>query len=213
MYMNENRGAYPRTRASAGPNRIPTWGTGVAATQPFADDGPAENDVSAAIFLLIRTQDITSEVFNCPSSNAEKDMYGGQSSSMQRSNFTSIKTNLSYSYQNLYADNATVAKDYRHYGSARVEFAIAADINPGTAGGDDVLGVTMTSSAGEMKLGNSNNHQKAGQNVLYGDGHVAWTTNAFCGVNRDNIYTTGDGRVSGSSVNLFEDSILLPTDD
>src|SRR5205823_14477145 len=48
LYSNENRGAYPRTLASAGPVRTPTWGTGVAATQPFAPDGPAENDVTAA---------------------------------------------------------------------------------------------------------------------------------------------------------------------
>ena len=38
---------------------------------------PHDNDVTAALFLLLRTQDITSEVFTCPSSNAEKDIYGG----------------------------------------------------------------------------------------------------------------------------------------
>src|SRR5205823_3675729 len=78
LYSNDNRGAYPRTRMSAGPEgRVPTWGTGAAATQPTDADGPAENDVTAALFLLLRTQDITSEVFVCPSSNGDKDVYGG----------------------------------------------------------------------------------------------------------------------------------------
>ena len=46
-----------------------------------------------------------------------------------------------------------------------------------------------------MRLANSNNHDKDGQNILYGDGHVAWESNPFVGVNRDNIYTTADGKV------------------
>src|SRR4051812_8289730 len=50
LYSNDNRGAYPRTRASIGPDRKPVWGTNPAATQPFKDDGPAENDVTAALF-------------------------------------------------------------------------------------------------------------------------------------------------------------------
>ena len=33
-----------------------------------------------------------------------------------------------------------------------------------------------------MKQANSNNHDKDGQNILYGDGHVAWESNPFVGV-------------------------------
>src|SRR5262245_19327074 len=46
LYANENRGAYPRARATSGPSVTPTWGTGVAVQNPFADDGPAPNDVT-----------------------------------------------------------------------------------------------------------------------------------------------------------------------
>jgi prepilin-type processing-associated H-X9-DG protein len=63
-----------------------------------------------------------------------------------------------------------------------------------------------------MRKANSNNHDKDGQNILYGDGHVAWESNPFIGVNRDNIYTTADGKIAASSVDA-NDSILLPTDD
>src|SRR5688572_21792095 len=64
LYSNDQRGgAFPRTSASpADQNPIPVWGTGVAAVKPFESDGPADNDVTAALFLLLRTQDITSEV-------------------------------------------------------------------------------------------------------------------------------------------------------
>src|SRR5215207_4146687 len=59
LYSNENKGAYPRTRSAGGMVVTPTWGTGVTASNPFAEDGPAPNDVSACMFLLLRTQDIT----------------------------------------------------------------------------------------------------------------------------------------------------------
>ena len=63
--------------------------------------------------------------------------------------------------------------------------------------------------------------------ILYGDGHVAWESNAFVGVNRDNIYVRAKGpndpldpdANGGDTANPFgspydaNDSILLPTDD
>jgi prepilin-type processing-associated H-X9-DG protein len=214
IYSNDNRGALPRTRTSAGPLRTPVWGACAASTQPFADDGPAENDVTAAFFLLLRTQDVTSEVFTCPSSNAEKDLYGGGTNApVNRSNFTDVKKNLSYSYQNPYPSDLPMV-DRHSVGAIPSDYAIAADINPGTApsSADNVLATTQTSSAKDMKLGNSNNHDKDGQNILYHDGHVAWESNRFAGDNRDNIYTAGDGKVIASPTSLW-DSVLLPTDD
>jgi prepilin-type processing-associated H-X9-DG protein len=195
LYSNDNRGAWPRTRTSPGPVRVPTWGTGAAATQPFTDpNGPADNDVSAAIFLLLRTQDATADVFTCPATNAEADKYGGLTP-VQRSNFTDVKRNLSYSYNNPYWNNSTIEKGMGI--SLRLppptEFAIAADINPGVDGG------------------NSMNHNRRGQNVLYGDGHAAWTKDPRVGVNGD-FYTSQDGKVVASPVENA-DSILLPTDD
>jgi prepilin-type processing-associated H-X9-DG protein len=223
LYSNDNRGAYPRTRFVPGAVVTPTWGTGVAATQPFADDGPAPNDVTAALFLLLRTQDITAEVFTCPSSNAEKDLYGGgAATAAQRSNFTDIKQNLSYSYQNPYPDQGAVMRGWKLDNKVGAEFAVAADINPGTTNGKNVLKPTASSSASIMKQANTRNHDGDGQNILYGDGHVSWESNPFAGVARDNIYTRSDGKApppSGNDAsNPFgssydgNDSVLLPTD-
>src|SRR5688500_4713431 len=115
LYSNENKGAYPRTVHNTTITSC-TWGTpygtsggiNFGQSDPFQGTGgdaaanrQRDNDVTAALFLLLRTQDITSEVFTCPSSNAEKDTYaGGTNSALLRVNFSDVSKNVSYSYQN-----------------------------------------------------------------------------------------------------------------
>jgi prepilin-type processing-associated H-X9-DG protein len=223
LYSNENRGAYPRTAFEPGPVVIPTWGTGAPTTQPFSAEGPASNDVSAALFLLLRTQEITAEVFTCPTSNAEKwDFGGGANTALNWSNWEGrpgIQKCLSYSYQNPYADDAAVKSGFKLNNDISPEFAVAADINPGTSRGANVLVISTTASAKDMKQGNSRNHDGDGQNVLYGDGHVEFQSNPFCGVQRDNIYArraASSGWVSSEVRNSsydMNDNVLLPTDE
>jgi len=241
LYANDNKGSYPRTISgtaaggiapqAAQTAEICTYGTCSRGTDPFvgtaagaggtAANRPQGNDVTAALFMLLRTQDITSEVFTCPSSNSEKDIYeGGTNAPQTRSNFSSSKA-LSYSYQNPYASSSTIGAGWKFNNTLGAEFAIAADINPGNSptGNDNVFFPTSTSSAKDMKLANSNNHDKDGQNILYGDGHVAWESNPFVGTNRDNIYTAAKDSTGGQQTVLncgsydANDSVLLPTDD
>jgi len=228
LYSNENRGAYPRTIANAAAaNQTPTWGTPYKATPASAASDPffggvSPNDVTAAMFLLLRTQDITSEVFTCPSSNAEKDTYGGGANApINRVNFTDTTKNLSYSYQNPYPGTDAIGRGFKLNNSVGAEFAVAADMNPGLQAADNVLQPAMNSSAQQMKVANSNNHDEDGQNILYGDGHVSWESNPFAGVARDNIYATSNGNTTtpGSVTPLTNgpydsnDSVLLPVDD
>jgi prepilin-type N-terminal cleavage/methylation domain-containing protein/prepilin-type processing-associated H-X9-DG protein len=231
LYSNENRGAYPRTFTSVATTVTPTWGTQLAAApaggaDSFGVPGVSPNDVTAALFLLMRTQDITSEVFTCPSSNAEKwDFGGGSNTALNWCNWDStagLAKNLSYSYQNPYPDQNAISSGFKLNNSISAEFAVASDINPGTSGtNDNVFLVGTSSSAREMKMGNSNNHDEDGQNVLYGDGHVEFTQNPFVGVQRDNVFTRrasstgfqGDtGATNYGSPYDLNDSILLPTD-
>jgi len=87
-------------------------------------------------------------------------------------------------------------------------------MNAGTAGNDDdVIRPNVTSPASIVKLANSNNHGGDGQNVLYVDGHVEFHASPFAGVKRDNIFTNKSGVVVDSTRDMWEDSILLPTDD
>jgi len=229
LYSNDNRGAYPRTCAHtpAGVTESATWGTATSGTDPFTGAGsatgprPTDNDVTASLFLLLRTQDITSEVFTCPSSNAEKDNYGGGTNApINRCNFTFSK-NISYSYQDPFAGTNAIGAGFKFNNTLGSEFAVAADINPGTSNNDNVWLPNASSSAKDMRNANSNNHDKDGQNILYGDGHVAWESNPFVGVNRDNIYTqSSDSNGTVDKAGLWNhgpfdanDSILLPTDD
>jgi len=244
LYSNDSKGPYPRTIYSGGSNMTlstsaASGGTQVygfstlgvasgtantAATDPFSGSGTNfVNNVPAALYLLLRTEDITSAVFVCPSSNATADVYGGgTNTALNQVDFTNIQNNLSYSYADPYPDTNALGSGYKMVQGLEPTFAVAADINPGTtgnSGNDNVMAPNTSSSGQSMRLGNSNNHGKDGQNVLYGDGHVEFQNNPFCGTSRDNIYTRAGatwGTTSQDLVNspyVANDSVLLPTDD
>jgi len=198
LYSNDNKLAYPRTVYVGGTNQlIPDchgYGT-LTATDPFSQS-PQINNVPAALFLLLRTEDITSAVFTCPSSNTMADIYGGGgNTALHRTNWTNIQNNLSYSYQNPYPDNGAIAAGFKLVQGLDPHFVIAADLNPGTSGsinnvnGVNLLTLTPSSPPAQLRLGNSNNHGKDGQNVLYADGHIEFANNVFVGIGRDNIFT------------------------
>jgi len=225
FYRNENKGLYPRTRYVGGATVTPTWGTGASSPDPFGPNGPSPNDVTAGLFLLLRTQEITSDVFGCPSSNAERwDFGGGANTAQTWSNWDGkegIKKHLSYSYRNLYSDDAAAkpSSSLKDTLPPESEVAVAADMNPGTFGSCNVLAVTSTSSAKDMRQANSRNHDGDGQNVLFADGHVEFVPNPFAGVNRDMIYARRAGPTGWASSDIrnspfdMNDSVLLPAEE
>jgi prepilin-type processing-associated H-X9-DG protein len=225
LYAGENKGHYSRTYYAPGSPLTdassPFTQLGAGAASPFGGTKGfvGTNNVAAAIFLLIRTQDLTPEVFICPSSQAVRDNFGGGSNSAQsRSNFTKLPDNLSYSVANPYPDQPAVDAGYRYTTASGAEFALGADINPGKQGTYDVTAPNLSSSAAQMRQANSSNHAGQGQNVLYGDGHVEFVFDPFCGARRDNIYTVSgstDGSTPTSATIVGSptwkgDSVLLP---
>jgi len=240
LYQNDNQGAYPRTLFTAGSTAI-YLGNGLALggesalgltgggyTDPFGGNatvagGSAWNNVPEALFLLMRTEDITAGVFVCPSSQASNDTFGGgTNTALSQITFDNTQTNLSYSYANPYPDSNALGGGYKMQAGLEPSFAVAADVNPGTSGNgsnDNVMGPTTSSSSQTMRLGNSNNHGKDGENILFGDGHVDFDNNPFSGTARDNVYTRGGalfgaaGQDLANSPYVANDSVLLPTDD
>lgn len=208
MYSNENNQAYARTYYAA-TSDLTLDNTGYDAETPFETPPTAspvgDNNLPAALFLLIRTQDIGSEVFTCPSSSQERDRYeagtttAAERVATRRANFSSVTNNLSYGISSPYPNGTAVGAGYVWRATLSPEFAVAADMassnTPSTAG----YPADSAAAASAMRIANSANHNRDGQNVLFGDGHVEWTTNPYVGVQRDNIYTQ---RASGNDVNV-----------
>ncbi len=61
------------------------------------------------------------------------------------------------------------------------------------------------------KYVNSKNHGGDGQNVMFGDGHIAFERTAYVGVNGDNIYTSR-ANYNNAFTASYEDSSVVPED-
>jgi general secretion pathway protein G len=230
LYASDNKGSYPRTRYDPDAGAWNAY-TGWESPNPFGGDddkspkSPAVNDVTADLFLLLRTQEIKAEDFVCPSSSAyawdfaraiEKDKAKAAAMTpLSRANFPSPAF-LSYSYANAYPNKLVGLAGYRLNAAVDAKLAIAADMNPG---GKALTALTANASKEQLRNGNSLNHNRNGQNVLYGDGHVEFALTPFAGANGDNIYTVSgsdDGQAPTSDTIVGSprwkwDSVLLPT--
>jgi prepilin-type N-terminal cleavage/methylation domain-containing protein/prepilin-type processing-associated H-X9-DG protein len=190
LYANDNR-SYPRTRydANLDPTAFTPPAVGTPAMAPnesdpfFGPARPAVNDVSAALFALVRN-DMSAEVFTCPSTNHEKDTLNGVGAA-NRANFNTAN-NLSYSISNPYPKSNAIGVGYRLSVNTLASFALASDRNDGDL--TNVATYDSNSSAAIQKSLNSRNHDREGQNVLFNDGHVEWSPNAWVGDNKDFIF-------------------------
>jgi prepilin-type N-terminal cleavage/methylation domain-containing protein len=168
--------------------------TGTAATSTTGSNSgrPQDNDVTAALFLLVRLNRVTPQNFICPSSDDEADTLNSEPAAL-RGNFSS-RRNLSYSvampYPLVHDNSGTKIQYGYYYGSdMKGDLPVLADLNPGSSGTPKVYELTLASPEKDMRAGNSRNHARAGQNVAYMDGRVEWANTPFAGRDRDNIYT------------------------
>jgi prepilin-type processing-associated H-X9-DG protein len=200
LYANDNKGAFPQTHYAPG-WPISLTDDGFDDANPFTASPTARvNNIPAAMFLLVRTEDLTTEVFTCPSATAEKDLMDGKAAT-SRGNFTgegkpggSVIKHVSYSFVNVYPTEAAIKRGYKlaMTNSGSSDFAVAADL--GALRVDDPTWKTInTNSPRSVTIkGNSKNHDQDGQNVLYADGHAEFQQTPLCGVDQDNIFTAAD---------------------
>ena len=183
---------------------------------------PANNDITAALFLLIRTGYMSSKQFVCPSAEGAKPDTFDVRTAQTSSNFTDPK-NLSYSYTIPYPTESWLGSyndgnphnsnpgkvppasyaGYTYGKQMKAKWPMAADLNPGNSGTVPLTSLTLNSSPADMKQGNSRNHAREGQNVLYVAGHVEWVKTPFAGSEQDNMYTRAES--------LPDDNALTPT--
>lgn len=200
--------------------------TGADSPDPFARGSRVRpNDVTASLWLLVRAGHVRPHRFVCPSTDGTP----APSPEGGRSNFPGTK-HLSYSY----ASPFSAAPGYRlNTDLLKPDFAVVADKNPGTGGGDDVTAPGHEAGPFDLARANTNNHGQGGQHVLYAAGHVQFQSTPYCGVGagavRDNIYTAlsasplpegAEPPAAGKGVVARDlgpawagDSFLVPTDD
>ena len=208
LYANDNK-CYPQTLYD--PTKpLGNGFTGAGVANPFGPGGPAANDPTAAMFLLVKTTDLNVEVFVCPSSNQDKDTFTVNNVTYtykQRSNFTG-PNNLSYSLTNMYPGTAAVKLGYKWDPNVTADFAIGADRND--ADPKAFAGVTSASPQTQQRALNSHNHEQDGQNVLYNDGHVEWANSPSVGANKDNIYSSAKVDAAGNQLDPAASAPLWP---
>ena len=129
MYAGDNKGQYPRTRHV--PGEIASFYTGFFRESGFGPTGePYPNDVTAALFLLVRGKYMTLSGFICPSSTQTVDDLQGYVP-LKVSNFSDTLPygwSLSYSYANPYSGYSGYGvgdEDYKFTPRTRGDFAIA----------------------------------------------------------------------------------------
>jgi prepilin-type N-terminal cleavage/methylation domain-containing protein len=219
--LAEPNGGFPRTEYDP-KKKLQLDKAGYRVRDSFGDrQYVGENNVPACLFVLMKTQKLPPAAFVCPATDAQPYPEDVRESS----NWKSIPEQMTYSVAAAYPAGGT-ARPLQWKNTLGPEFAIMADINPGTRGGvappNNVVGPPHTASKAQMAAANSNNHRNAGQNVLYADTHVEFWTTPYAGQFRadgirDHIYTAGagDGGVTGEEAWPVDarDSVLLPTDD
>lgn len=170
------------------------WDQAIPVGQPASTQkGPFYCNISC-LFLMVRTGDAANEgIFKCPTDgNFQSD------DTMDAQNYWSFHyiSNCSYSYQNQIYDSQTGINGGGRNTSQNTldpKMVVAADMNPSRY--FDEAHPPSELSAYVVGKGvctwNSPNHKYTGQNCLYGDGHVVFNSNPFCGYGNGNIWTRG----------------------
>ena len=148
--------------------------------------------VTRAMWMMVRSGDVTAKSFICPSS-------GNQIDSDQNVDlYYDFKSsgNISYGYQVPYGPF-----DSRPSEAVDPRMAVGGDRGPYYSGGSKPSSNTNWNSTSgvdalspqEWKPYNSPNHggtgSGEGQNVLFGDGHATFEKTPLAGIDNDNIYT------------------------
>lgn len=195
--------------------------TGAHADNPFEPGSTvAPNDVTASLWLLVRGNYVSSEfsppsaVFICPSTSdfadPITDAQGAPVGAVKRSNFRGPQ-NLSYSYSSPFSSASGYALELDFIGRG---FVLLADRNPGASAERGASIAPADAPPLQVAAANSVNHRRAGQNVLFGDMHVEFTTTPYCGINGDNIYTaaaTATTQTSAPTTQGFLGRTVLPS--
>ena len=144
--------------------------------------GAAELSVTRAMWMLVRSGDMTLKHFICPQSADEDDPTDHIEACYD---FTGYAT-VSYGYQVPYGPPLTRAHE-----GADSRMVLAADKGPYKDANvaTPPPSLALDAPPADWSPYNSLNHGGKGQNALFADGHVTFARTPIVGVDNDNIYT------------------------
>ncbi len=215
--INSRWGNTTMWNAPIGPPAAGPYGEPRAYGVPSSNPADFTNKatIGACLFYLIKYADAAAKVFNCGGDTDGGEFQISANDGVYNNNIVEAwdfggdpRRHYSYAYQYPFnvigfpgnfpvsplSDSgiATMA-DKSPYLVTSVDnslkaFKLKTALAPGTAGTDE-----------QERSGNSSNHKRDGQNVLYNDGHVNWQETSNVGFDSDNIYTCQADPISGAT--------------
>ena len=196
-YAKEYDDTFPKygtAGANASASGFNTTQRGTAGLTPSQLASNFQDNLTAALWILVRTESSLPKQFVCPSTEDQaddlKDSSGQTWLPGETWDFKSAK-NLSYSSMNMY----DVAVDSNWSPNAPAGWVLMSDSNNAT--GNNVHtsyeGQTGVSQDEINRLENSKNHGGEGQNFLFSDGSTAFEQNPYVGRAADNAYAVNAG--------------------
>ncbi len=200
IYANDYDDELPR---AGGKNS--TWGPTIAdykaTTRRTAfglarDGGGGRANISSSFYLLVKYAEVTPRLFVCPGDPGVTDFRLSDYDVRDKEYFEVWDFgpypagHCIYSYHMPYGPHALKT-------ASDPGMAIVADRNPWidapAAKAKDFSLFKWDGDDHRQRAGNAIAHLEDGQNVVFNDGHVAFEKRAFCGVDKDNIYTFSAG--------------------
>ena len=196
IYSNDYDDGLPRSggRNSPWAPKIPNW----QAANRFGAYGVSANgeggvgSISSCFYLLVKYAEVTPKSFLCKGDTGTTEFkpanYGaGARDLIDLWDFgPEPKEHCSYAYHMPFGLYALTT-------SGEPGMAVAADRNPfiksPMAEPKDISLFVPGGGKEAERMGNANQHQDDGQNVLFLDFHVNFEKKPYCGINDDNIYT------------------------
>ncbi len=239
IYAQSNQSQFPTVLAPAG-NTYQN-GPGAAATDSAGNFGTIlenmygsntwqQGSPMSCMWLMVLSGQITPKSFICPSdplATMASDEYSNSSS--YYSNFGVVRGTVSTTGQGEsysmafpwnYMNGAYIVGSWWNTNAAGAALPVVSDMAPAddntsTGNTERIPTEPLDNTYGNF-IFNSGNHNGEGQNVGFGDAHVAWNDNPYVGENRDNIFTYASiGGVGGGGTALTPagtaPSSVLPT--
>ncbi|MEN6423810.1 MAG: hypothetical protein ABFE13_00495 [Phycisphaerales bacterium] len=212
VYANDYDGELPRAGG-----RNSTWGNVVRWNAPSrqgafglaVDSSGGKASISSCFYLLVKYAQLQPKVFVCPGDTGTAEFTLSNVRDLP-SGFELIdawdfgpesSSHCSYAYHLPYESSMTIST------RSAPQMAVAADRNPWfrTPAAEPGDFATFKPDLPEFggsreraRRGNSRSHERDGQNVLFIDGRVSFEERSYCGLDRDNIYTSS-GDIQGGA--------------